>query len=267
MRNVLRSTVWIAFTAVACALVVVAAADATRTRSSHVFTLAQIRGVVAKYHPNAQLPTRLPPKVSSVDIGFICPSPGTGAPPCFALLDYFAPGASAEPFQLFLYDGRVANKVVAALVAHDGGAWPVTAFTAGRFVGKRERQWTKKFKVGGFDTYVWQDKLTTYALSVHFLDSGAPAYPGTVPRTVIASFSPIKAAKPPAPAMVVMPDVIGLQPLEAILATRKAGLTGPWIRAFTPALTPDQVHLVLKTSPVAGTRMLKNATITLYLGM
>jgi len=162
------------------------------TRSDAVFTLAEIRGLMAQYHPNALLPTRVPPRVAFVDVGGGCSSLGVGGPPCFAHLEYHVRrtgGVSA--FQLAIYDGRVASKVVRALLRHDGKFGSTTSFTAGRFAGTRERQWDKQYKVGGVDAYVWQYKTTTYALIVHFLDNGAQSFSGTVPRTIIASFSPV----------------------------------------------------------------------------
>jgi hypothetical protein len=192
MRECIRPRAWIVVTAVACALAWVAAAGAVRTRSDVVFTLAQIRGLMAQYHPNALLPTRVPPRVAFVDVGGGCSSLGVGGPPCFAHIEYLVRrtgGVSA--FQLAIYDGRVASKVVRALLRHDGKFGSTTSFTAGRFAGTRERQWDKQYKVGGVDTYVWQYKTTSYALLVHFLDSGAQSFPGTVPRTIIASFSPV----------------------------------------------------------------------------
>ena len=143
MRKCIRTRGWIVVTAVTCALACVAAAGAMGTRSDAVFTLAEIRGLMAQYHPNALLPTRVPPRVAFVDVGGGCSSLGVGGPPCFAHLEYHVRrtgGVSA--FQLAIYDGRVASKVVRALLRHDGKFGSTTS------LHRRALRWDKGAPVG-----------------------------------------------------------------------------------------------------------------------
>lgn len=266
-----RAWIAITITAVACGLASVAGAGAAETRRADVFTLAEIRGVAAQLHPNALLPTRVPPRIAFVDSGLGCSSLGVGGPPCFAALTYHTRRTGgARAFQLAIYDGRVASRVVRALLRHDGKFGTTTHFTAGRFAGTRERQWNKHYKVGGVDAYVWQYKTTTYALIVHFLNSGAQSFPGTVPRTIIASFSSVTGAKapslPPAPAELIMPDVRGMTEAAAIAAVHKTGLE---VRRFgtVAAPTPEQVGLVVDTSPRPGESVPKDTLVTISIGV
>lgn len=97
-----------------------------------------------------------------------------------------APGI--EAFHLRIYEGRVAAKVVLALLRHDGKAGAKAPFTAGRYTGTRERQYDPRYKVGWVESYVWQTEKWTYLVEVHFRQSGAPDYPGTNPKSIIAPF-------------------------------------------------------------------------------
>jgi hypothetical protein len=256
-------------TALVCVLAYVAGAGASESRSSVIFSIAQIRGLMAQQHQNAMLPTRLPPKIAFVDVGGGCSSLGVGGPPCFAALAYITRRTGgARSFQLAIYNGMVKTKVVHALLRHDGKFASTTSFAAGRFAGTRERQWNKTYKVGGVDTYVWQYGTTTYALIVRFLDSGAQAFPGTVPRTIIASFTPVKGATPPpapAPRTATMPNVIGMTFKAAADAIFKAGLDARRIQDV-PAPTPDLVGKVVDTSPKAGVKAPYGSIVTLYIG-
>ncbi len=156
-------------------------------------TAREIRSLAALTYPDVLLPTRFPPKVAMADLGGNCSSLGVGGPPCFAVLEYVtASGKSA--FQLAVHNGHVTDKIVAALLRHDGKFGSTSAFKAGRFGGTRERQWDKSYKAGGNDEYVWQSGAHTYALIVHFLDSGAQSFPGTVPTAIVASFARVAGA-------------------------------------------------------------------------
>jgi hypothetical protein len=256
-------------TALLSALASVGGAGALESRSSVTFTIAQIRGLIGQQHPNALLPTRLPPKIAFVDVGGGCSSLGVGGPPCFASLTYITRRTGgASSFQLAIYNGKVKTKVVEALLRHDGKFGSTTSFTAGRFAGTRERQWNKSYEVGGVDTYVWQYKTTTYALIVRFLDSGAHAFPGTVPKTIIASFTSVKGAAPPpapVPRTATMPNVIGMTFKAAVDAIFKAGLDARRIEDV-PAPTPDLVGKVVDTSPKAGVKAPYGSIVTLYIG-
>jgi hypothetical protein len=265
-----RPRAWIWVTAVICALACVVASAAT-SRSAIILSLAQARGLMAQYHPNASLPTKVPPGVRFADVGGSCSSLGVGGPPCFARLEYItARTGGKSAFQLALFNGTVKAKVVQALLRHDGKFGSTTAFTAGKYAGTRERQWNKAYKIGGVDTYVWQYRTITYALLVRFLDSGAQAFPGTVPRAIIASFTPVKGATPPpAPpptAQVTMPNVIGKTPEAASDIIFKAGLDA---RRFgqVPAPTPDLVGKVVQTAPKPGEKAAYGSIVTLYLGV
>lgn len=174
-----------------CAMVCVVGAAATGSRTSSRYSLAEIRALAALTYPDVLLPTRFPPKVTLADLGGNCSDLGVGGPPCFARLEYVtANGKSA--FQLGVFNGRVESKIVAALLRHDGKFGSTSAFKTGRFAGTRERQWDKSYKAGGNDTYVWQSGAHTYALVVHFLDSGAQSFPGTVPTAIVASFAGVR---------------------------------------------------------------------------
>jgi hypothetical protein len=182
----LRSSVVLA--TIACALAGGAGSAAAPSRSAPRFQLAELKSLAAATYPDVLLPTRLPPKVTIADLGGNCGSLGVGGPSCFARLEYTTvQGVSA--FQLALYEGHVASKIVAALLRHDGKFGSTSMFHAGRFTGTRERQWNRNFHVGGVDTYVWQSGAKTYALLVRFLDSGAQAFTGTNPTAIVASFS------------------------------------------------------------------------------
>jgi hypothetical protein len=228
-----------------------------------------LSGIAAASYPKALLPTRLPPKIGFADIGFSCSTLGVGGPPCVASLHYITrPTAGKGAFQLAIFNGRVASKVVQALLRHDGRFGTTSSFTAGRFAGTRERQWDKPLRIGGVDTYVWQHKETTYALIVRFLNSGAQAFPGTVPRTIIASFSPVAGAAPkvlPSAATVTMPNLVGLTEAAAIAAGNKAGVD---VRRFgtAPAPTPAQVGLVVSTFPGAGASVPRGTLVRINIG-
>lgn len=269
MRQGGRPRAWIGVTAVSCVLACVVGASEATSRSAIIFSLAQARGLMAQYHPNASLPTKVPPGVRFVDVGGNCSSLGVGGPPCFAALHYITARTGGKgAFQLALYNGAVRAKVVRALLRHDGRFGSTSAFTAGGYAGTRERQWNRAYKVGGVDTYVWQHRTTTYALIVRFLDSGAQAFPGTVPRTIVASFTPVKGATPtpaPAPRTAIMPNVIGMTFRAAADAIFKAGLDARTIEQI-PAPTPDLVGKIVKTVPVAGAKAPYGSIVTLYIG-
>jgi hypothetical protein len=165
-------------------------ASAARDQYATVVPVGQLRALAAGTYPGVVLPTKLPPRVAFADLSFSCATLGVGGPPCIASLHYItSPTNGKGAFQLAVYQGRVSGKVVQALRRHDGKFGTTSSFAAGRFAGTRERQWDKSSGIGGVDTYVWQYKANTYALLVHFLQSGAQSFPGMVPRTVIASFS------------------------------------------------------------------------------
>ncbi len=257
--------------AVTCALVCVGLAGASGARSSLVFSVAELRGAAAATHPGVLLPTRLPPRIAFADIGAFCNGPGLGGPPCFAMLSYTTRRTGCcEAFQLAAYNGRVAGKVLAALKRHDGKYGSTKAFSAGRFAGTRERQWNRTFKIGGVDTYVWQYGKFTYALAVLFRDSGALAFKGTKPLAIIASFSSVAGAKPPAlpagaPAKV-MPHLVGLTLEAALAAAEKAGIL-PWLHTFdVPAPAPELVGRVVSTVPAAGVSFPAGSSVTVNVG-
>jgi hypothetical protein len=256
-------------TAVSCAFAGVVGANAATSQSAAIFSLAQARGLMAQYHPNASLPTKVPPGIRFVDVGGNCSSLGVGGPPCYARLEYVTGRTGGKSaFQLAVYNGTVRAKVVQALLRHDGKFGSTSAFTAGKYAGTRERQWNKAYKVGGVDTYVWQYRTTSYALLVRFLDSGAMAFPGTVPKTIIASFTPVKGAAslpPPPPNQVTMPNVIGKTPEAASDIIFKAGLDARRIDQL-PAPTPDLVGKVVQTAPKPGVKAAYGSIVTLYIG-
>jgi hypothetical protein len=270
-RGVGGRWVWIGATAAASVLACAAVAGASPSRASLSYTVAAVRGAMAQYHPSAYLPTRVPPKIAWVEVGGTCQGLGPGAPGCYARLEYTTRRTGGkQAFQLGLYNGHVKAKIVRALRLHDGKFGSVSSFTAGRFTGTRERQWNKAFKVGGVDTYVWEYKTNTYALQLRFLDSGAVEYPGFVPRTVIASFAPVKGATPPPPpppsqSQVTMPNVIGKTPEAASDIIFKAGLDARRLDQV-PAPTPDLVGKVVQTAPKPGVKAPYGSIVTLYIG-
>jgi len=224
---------------------------------------------VAGNAPGVWLPTRLPPKIAFAGIGFQCGSLGVEGRPCLASLEYVTTRTGGHAaFQLVVWNGRVSGNVVQALRRHAGKFGTTSSFTAGSFSGTRVRQWDKTYKVGGADGYVWQHRTTTYLLMVRFLDSGALAFPGTVPATIIASFAPVSGATPvvpPSPANVTMPDLVGLTTSAAIAAGTKAGLPVRRIGSV-PAPTPEQVGLVVSTSPKAGASVPRGTLVTINVG-
>ena len=263
-----RSYAALAIVAAVCALVTAPGAGAGADRSALIFTLQEIRSAAATYDPQVLLPTKVPPGVAFADLAGICNPPGTGGPRCRHFIEYVTrriDGRSA--FQLFVYDGRVSSGVVAALMRHDGTVNGSTSkFTAGTFAGTRERQWNHSFKIGGVDTYVWQAGAKTYALSVRFLDNGKQAYPGTNPTSIIASFASVRGAKPlPPPVRVTVPDVIGLDYMQAVQALSKAGLKVQGVKVTAP--TPDVRGLIIATSPQAGASLSRGTTVTVTLAV
>ena len=231
--------------------------------------LAEIRSLAAATYPDVLLPTHFPPKVTIADLGGNCGSLGVGGPPCFAVLEYTtSQGRSA--FQLALFEGHVAGKVVAALLRHDGKFGSTRAFSAGRFAGTRERQWNHSFKAGGVDTYVWQSGAKTYALVVRFLDNGAQAFPGADPPAIVASFSSVKGAKPAtifsAPSTTTMPDLFGMTQEQAVAAAKKAGIDTKLRIGQMRAGTPSEVGRVARTVPRAGNPVSPGDVVTVYIG-
>ena len=162
-------------------------ASSATAASTLLLPLTQLRAAAAQYAPGAVLPTKLPPGVTQADVGAFCSAPGVGGPKCRWMLTYSPNSPGIEVFNLGIYQGAVAGKVVQALLRHDGKAGSTTPFRAGRYTGTRERQRDPRYK-GWNDAYVWQFGKWTYLLEVHYLESGAPLYSGTKPVTIISSF-------------------------------------------------------------------------------
>ena len=265
---VAKRSVWLV--AAACLLLGASLAGAADTRVSIIVPVSQLHGLAAANYPGMRLPTRLPPKVAFADVGSGCPtSTKLGAPPCLKGLHYTTRRTGCcKAFEVAVYSGKVASSVLQALRRHDGKFGSVSSFKAGRFTGTKERQWDKTYKVGGVDSYVWQDTSFTYVLMVRFLDSGAQAFLGTVPLDIVASFaagsgSPTPVA-PPA-ASVKMPNLVGLTVAAAIAAGFKAGLDVRRINDVA-APTPGQVGLVISTVPAAGASLPYGSIVTINVG-
>ena len=224
----------------AVAALFVSSAAASSGRAVVLLPLAQLRGAAAQYAPGAVLPNKLPPRVTQADVGAFCNAPGVGGPPCRWMLTYTPKSPGVEAFHLGIYQGRVANKVVKALLRHDGKAGSTAPFRAGRYTGTRERQRDARYKVGWVDSYVWQTGKWTYLLEMHYRESGAPDYPGTNPKTIIASFgaSGPSVPLPPAPVYVTVPNLVGMTKDAATAALKALGLVPASIRV--PARHPSR---------------------------
>ena len=170
-------------------LILASSASAASSRQALLLPLSQLRAAAGQYAPGAILPTRVPPGINQADVGAFCSAPGVGGPPCRWMLGYSSKSTGAEAFHLGIYQGRVAGKVVQALLRHDGKAGSTVQFTAGRYTGTRERQRDARYKVGWVDSYIWQYGKWTYLVEVHFKENGLPDYRGTNPKAIIASAS------------------------------------------------------------------------------
>jgi hypothetical protein len=179
------------------------------------------------------------------------------------MLTYNARGTGKEAFHLGIYQGRVAAKVVQALLRHDGKAGSTTPFTAGRYTGTRERQRVARFEVGSVDAYVWQSGKWTYLIEVHFRENGAPDYPGTNPKSIIASFSASgKTAPLPAPPVyATVPNLEGMTQEDAIAAIKALRLV-PRVSVYADG-PPDQLGLVLHQNPPAGSSLREGSPVSI----
>jgi hypothetical protein len=174
-----------------CALAAVGSAGASSSRAGLSFPLAQARVMMRQYFPGTYMPTKLPAKIAWLEVGGGCATLGPGAPPCFVRASYQTRQTGGKvAFLAAFYAGRQKAKIIRALRVHDGAAGTLTAFTAGKYAGSRERQWDKRYSAGGVDTYVWEYRTKTYLIQYHFSNAGVIDYPGFLPKTVIASYAP-----------------------------------------------------------------------------
>jgi hypothetical protein len=184
------------------------------------------------------------------------------------MLEYLrAPTGGSAAFQLAIYDGRVADAVVLALLRHDGKAGSTTPFKAGKFAGTRERQHDPRFKVGWVDSYAWQSGKYTYLLMLHYLEGGAPSYAGTNPLAVIASFAGVANAPPiavPTASYVTVPDVVGMTRAAAVAKLKALGLK-PTVDTY-PAPIPAAVGKVIGMDPRAGEQSSHGGSVHLTVG-
>ncbi len=238
-------------------------ASATSSRSALNLPLAQLRAAAAQYAPGAVLPNKLPPGVTQADVGAFCNAPGVGGPPCRWMLTYTSKLPGVEAFHLGIYQGRVAAKVVQALLRHDGKAGSTRPFTAGRYTGTIERQHNARYKTGSVESYVWQSGKWTYLIEVHFKESGAPDYPGTNPKAIIASVSArgATAPLPPAPVYATVPNLVGMTEAEATAAITALGLD-PRVSVYAGG-PPDQLGLVLHQRPPVGASLREGSPVFL----